>query len=235
MQFYLNKAESTSSNFRPNQKLLKKFHLGHSSGRKVMKTIDISVTTLDKVMSKRLISPFVKLDVQGAELSIMKGGKNFFKNMVVGFTAECWTYQVYEGQPLLQDILSWANSNDFDLYGMQEVGRWNLDSGLHFKSKGIPVCFDVLFFKNFNSYNKNSPTLKEIKTYALLLDLWGFPDAAICLLNKSWNDANAVDELKNVISNSRNRRSFKNHILNEFIDRIKIKLGALPNFPPLHD
>ena len=227
--------ESTSSTYLPNKILLKNFHPAHSTGREVVKTLDIPVTTFDRVITERLISPFVKLDVQGSELNILQGGKEFFQNIVVGFTAECWTYEVYESQPLLDDMLGWARANEFDLYGMQEVGRWNLNSPFHSKSKGIPVCFDVLFFKSFSAFNKVPRTTQEVKSYALLLDLWGFPDAALVLLQESSVDIANIEGLKNLISNSRSKRAFKNHLLNEFIDKIKNKIGLMPNFPPLHD
>ena len=234
-KFYINETASTSSNYPANLRLLKNFHPDHSRGRKVARILDVPVTTLDTVMPKHLCAPFIKIDVQGAELDIMKGGNVFFDKVAVGISAECWTYPIYEGQPLLHDILAWASVNNFELYGMQEVGRWDLNSKLRTKSKGIPVCIDVLFFKNFNSYNDNLRSDRDLRTFALLLDLWGFPDAAVTLLSHYSSDKNKAQDLINLISKLRKRRPFKNHILNEFADRVKVKLGLVPNFPPIHD
>ena len=234
-KFYLNKIASTSSNYLANFELLKSFHPNHSRGRDVVRILDVPVTTLDSVMSKNLSAPFIKIDVQGAELDIMKGGRLFFEKVAAGFSAECWTYPIYEGQPLLHEILSWANTNNFELYSMQEVGRWDLSSKLRNKSKGIPVCFDVLFFNKFASYSDNMRSVHDIRTFALLLDLWGFPDAAVELLDHYCGKKSKVEDLIKLISKQRKRRSFKNQILNEFTDRVKVKFGLVPNFPPIHD
>lgn len=234
MPLYLNKAESTSSIFRPNRTVAKQFERKHSQNRVVKSVVDVEVSKLDDLDLDQLRSPFVKIDVQGAELEILKGGEKFFNSQAIGFSAETWTREVYEGQCHTKDIMAWASENDFDLFGLEESGRWRFDSPVTTKCKGVPVCVDLLYFKNIEAFLAQDPDIHKVINYALILDLWGFPGAALQMLKKLDVETNYA-LVERLITSSRRATKFGSPKLNDFIDKVLSKMGISPNFPPIHE
>ena len=166
--FYLNNEKSSSSLYMPNESILEVFCDKHSSPRKVDRKLQVEILRLDSLDLSSLRAAFVKLDVQGAELDILIGGKKFFGNNAIGFSAETWTYEIYKGQPLTHDVMRWANENNYDLYCLEETGRWDFSAPMELNERGAPVCIDLLFFRSFDSFMSNQPTLDEIISFALM-------------------------------------------------------------------
>ena len=220
-KFYLNEVESTSSLYRSNEEILQKFKLRHSQPRKCKKILDLQIKSIDSIDLCRKSVSFAKLDVQGAELSILKGGFNYFINNVIGFTSETWTQEVYKNQPLMHEVIDWAYTNHFEIYGIEESGRWDCSGKTVNLERGIPVCIDLLFFKNIEFFSQNCEDIKSISTYALLLDLWGFTNVALKLLdlNRSLHPSK-IDTLMSIISKSRKRPILRKHKLNDIFDKI---------------
>ena len=147
-KFYLNNGKSSSSLYRPNEETYNTFRDNHSSGRKVDREVKVKISSLDSIDLSSFYSSFVKIDVQGAELDILEGGKSFFRENAIGFTAETWTYEVYKDQPLIHDVMQWATQNNYKLYGLEETGRWDFRSSVPLNDRGVPVCVDLLYFRS---------------------------------------------------------------------------------------
>jgi len=75
---------------------------------------EIDTITLDTFVDKYNIDDvdFIKIDVQGAELDIFKGGKNALKN-VIKIICEVEFVPMYENQPLFGDVCSFLKQYDF--------------------------------------------------------------------------------------------------------------------------
>ena len=76
----------------------------------------IHVKRLDDIKLEGLADKtLMKLDVQGYELKVLKGGIQLIKNVQFIYL-EVSTIEFYEGQPLAQDIISFLNSHGFALW-----------------------------------------------------------------------------------------------------------------------
>ena len=93
------------------------------------------------------------------------------------------------------------------------------------------MCY---FFRSFSSFLDQQPTLDELISFALILDLWGFSSRSLSLLERHENQAE-VRDVSQLIKKCQKSRFFAKHKLNDMIDKIYIRLGLTPKFPPIHD
>ena len=78
------------------------------------KETEIETITLDTFAEQYSIEDvdFIKIDVQGAELDIFKGGKKLLNN-VLKIVCEVEFIPLYQDQPLFADVTKYLNQNDF--------------------------------------------------------------------------------------------------------------------------
>src|SRR3989344_5258957 len=104
---------------------------------------DITVDTMDNVLgSMRLSEPIlIKLDVQGTEDKVINGGKLIFSKTkaVITETSFC---QLYEGQPLFNDIIRQLES-----LGFRYAGIWG-DGDFRSPVDGQPLQQDSVFIRD---------------------------------------------------------------------------------------
>jgi FkbM family methyltransferase len=75
----------------------------------------LTTTTLDALVAEHNIkADLLVMDVQGAELMAMKGGERFLSGCVAVY-AEVNTRPVYEGCPLLPEMMGWLDERGFEL------------------------------------------------------------------------------------------------------------------------
>ena len=100
----LTKSPGASSIYSPNREFLNQFP--ESSRFDVLKEYPINSTTIDNLYDENYFDriDFVKIDVQGGELNILKGGENFLKNNIIGIEVEVEFSQLYSNQPLFSDV-----------------------------------------------------------------------------------------------------------------------------------
>jgi len=67
-------------------------------------------------------SIWLKIDVQGFELSVLKGAGDFLRK-AAAIELELSLVPLYEGQPLMCDLIRFLNENGFSLVAMQEIFR----------------------------------------------------------------------------------------------------------------
>jgi len=107
-------AGSMSSFLRPDLDLCEQFDLKPVTPipRSLVKT-----TTLDEVVRQQLLRfvDFIKLDTQGTELHIIRGGPLTVGEMAIGMRVEVSFTQLYESQPLFADVDVHVRSQGFDL------------------------------------------------------------------------------------------------------------------------
>ena len=99
--FYRTSAPMNSSLYRPNHGLLRKFkELANLFD--IVGTEEIDTVRLDDVAELGDID-FLKIDVQGAELDVLRGAARVLRDAVIVLT-EAEFVPMYEGQPLFGDI-----------------------------------------------------------------------------------------------------------------------------------
>lgn len=108
-------------------------------GTELLRKEQVSIKPLDKLISNKEFNgkTFVKIDVQGFELEVIKGCKkyiNFFNYIYV----ECSFIELYEKQSFADEVVSYLEKNDFKLIGVFNTS-YDLD--------GNSVQSDFLFKK----------------------------------------------------------------------------------------
>ena len=190
LQLNLTKALGCSSVFDPNIKILNRFP--DVDRFSVSKKIDFQSDTIDNLYNNKDIKQvdFIKIDVQGAELEILKGGKFCLKENLVGIEVEVEFLEMYKGQPLFSEIDHFIR---FEL-GLQ---LWDISKAYwkykhkNIKStpaKGRLVYGDALYFRPIDgiadwlSIFETEVAKGKIEVLIQTVLLYGYVDYAYALL-----------------------------------------------------
>ena len=111
--FYETNWAPTSSLFKPNSKLLEKFH-NLNDLTTVVKEHQVETYRLDDI-SEVNHADFIKMDVQGSELNVLKNGINLLNTSVIA-QIEVEFVEMYKDQPLFADIDSFMRSKGFQFH-----------------------------------------------------------------------------------------------------------------------
>ena len=107
-KFYVTQNSMCSSLYKPNKELIKLYN--NFEVAYVKKEIEIDTISLDYFVDKHNIGnvDFIKIDVQGAELDVFKGGSKTLQN-VLKIVCEVEFIQHYENQPLFGEVSDYLN------------------------------------------------------------------------------------------------------------------------------
>lgn len=95
--------EVSSSVFPFNEKGLSCFL--NFSGHKILKVKNISVDSLENVLSKQSLLPdFIKVDAEGADLEILKGAQKYLAESCLGIQVEVTFFERHKNSPFFADI-----------------------------------------------------------------------------------------------------------------------------------
>src|SRR5271156_3971034 len=166
--FYETNWPPTGSLFKPNRQVLEKFQNLHE------------VTTLKAehaVATRRLDDipevddiDFVKIDAQGAELAVFKGGERVLRNAVLVQT-EILFVELYENQPLFADIDHLLRSYDYQFHAFDGLqGRsfkpMVIDGNINQPLRQL-LWADAIYVKDWLKFRELS--LDKLKKLAVLL------------------------------------------------------------------
>jgi FkbM family methyltransferase len=117
--------------------------------------LTVPVTTLDEVVFERLsddpnVGEFIKIDTQGTELEILKGGTRTLSERTVAVIAEVSFCELYDGQGLFTELEGFLRNQGFAFYGfdlfrLRSCNR--LDKRTHW-SRERAIQADAVFFKD---------------------------------------------------------------------------------------
>ena len=119
---------------------------------------------------------FLKMDVQGAELDVLKGAGAAL-NRVVAVVTEVSFQPIYEGQPLAEDVFSELRRNGFEFYRHIQQGGFPRENAR--RDQMQVLWADVLFLR--------SPELlvgEDAARLAVFATLYGAFDIAECALQR---------------------------------------------------
>ncbi len=189
-EFYFNTGNQTSSLFKPNYKILnyypdiERFDIDYSK--------KIKTTTLDRVLPNNTICDFLKLDVQGSELEILKGVEEKLKDELVGLEIEIHFTEIYKEQPLFSEV-------DTYIRNKYKLNVWDLNSQYflfknisknNFNNKGRLMWADALYLRSVENIDEWIMKFDEEKAKQKILSLigvsisYGYFDYVYTLLNK---------------------------------------------------
>jgi FkbM family methyltransferase len=160
----LTKDEGKSSFFFPNQDFLERFP--NSSRFAVSKQVELQVRRIDSQDFNDI--DFIKLDIQGGELSALKGaGENLSK--VLGIEVEVEFLKLYVDQPLFGSISDFLAEQDFEFIDFVNLCRWERKSLL---GLGQLVFGDALFLKSPEKILLENLPEEKIRKYLAILYIY---------------------------------------------------------------
>lgn len=108
--------------------------------------VKVQTYTLDEVIEEvGKTYDIIKIDTQGSELDIIKGGLETVKNSSY-IIMEVSTLQYNEGSPLFDEVISYMNEIGFKNYKIVEEHRW-MDRAEDIFKYGEVFQVDVVFIK----------------------------------------------------------------------------------------
>ena len=190
--FNLNKSRATSSILNSNLTFLNQF--SDSDRFNTEKKIKVECKTIDYLIENNQMPQFdfAKIDIQGGELAVLKGGKNYIQANVVGLEIEVEFAEIYSNQPLSAEIDVFVrNSLGLELWDISKA-HWkylnDLKSG---PKKGRLIFGNALYLRPLEGLEKWLKGLSDKKASEKLLMListslaYGFLDYASAILNNT--------------------------------------------------
>jgi FkbM family methyltransferase len=173
----------TSSLLEPNLELVGKFQALAELMQVVSRT-EMDTKRLDDI-PEVVGTDFLKLDVQGAELMILKGGEKLLDDVLV-VHAEVEFVQLYKDQPLFGDVDSYLRSKGFAFHKFTGItGRafkpliWKGDV---YSNLSQGLWSDAVYVRDFMKFDR-VPTAKLLKLATILHEVYRSIDLAALALS----------------------------------------------------
>jgi len=168
INFFLNQEVKCSSCLKPNYKFLKRFPWLERFN--LVKQISMQAESLDHLSLSRNID-FIKLDTQGYDLDILKGGEKTLES-VCGLEVEVEFSTLYDKQPLFSDVDQYLRGLGFSLFDLRPC-YWKRNS-IPRAGRGQIIFGDALYFKDYISLNTVPVNLAPIVISAIIYKKYDF-------------------------------------------------------------
>tara|TARA_A100001015_G_scaffold259375_1_gene303278 strand:- start:1059 stop:1922 length:864 start_codon:yes stop_codon:yes gene_type:complete len=183
-KFYETNMPVCSSLYEPKQKFLELYNNLNTAYLK--NTTEIDTISVDKFLKKNNLEhiDFIKIDIQGAELDVFKGGvKTLEKTLMIVSEVE-WVEQ-YINQPLFGDVSSFLKDQNFMIhkflgYGTRSLKPIILNQNKNFETQVL--WSDSLFIRNIMNISKLND--EDLIKSAVLSYIYKSPDLTYFHLEK---------------------------------------------------
>ncbi len=187
----LTRSRGCSSFYQPNYNLLKSYP--EMDRFQVEASVKVETTSLDGLYEDRILSDadFLKIDVQGAELDILKGAERLVRQNVLGLQVEVEFQPLYEGQPLFADVDTFIRTQlGLQIYDLRKT-YWKYSEGVNIGSpKGQMVFGDALYFRDprelgtWCSRLGKEEASRKLRMACVMGVVYGYLDYSLCVLNQ---------------------------------------------------
>jgi len=180
---YVTQHPMCSSLYPPNELFLSRFN-GLPEFANLDFTVEVETITLDELYSQEKITSadFLQIDVQGAELDVLKGASNILEKNVLAIQIEVEFASLYCSQPLFHHVDAYLRNLDFSLFDLQIARRIRKNSPIQSKLHpgqilwGEGFYFRDLISKDCQFYSKEP---EDILKLACIADVMNFTDYAL--------------------------------------------------------
>lgn len=134
--FYITAESQSSSLMKPSQNLTTIESKGFS-----YESIEVDMKRLDEIVSNNGWQDdiFLKLDVQGSELMVLRGASGILSN-VKGILVEMSLVQLYDGQPLFHEVDGYLSNKGYKI--------WDIHPFFRHSSNGRLLQFDAIYVRS---------------------------------------------------------------------------------------
>jgi FkbM family methyltransferase len=183
---YVTKAPMCSSLYEPNEPFLNRFQsLAELAGLDF--TIEIETTTLDDFCQEEGIEEidFLQIDVQGADLDVLKGGNKIVNNSVLGIQIEVEFSPLYYRQPLFSEVDIYLRELGFTLFDLTKAYCYRKISPIYSSLRQGQILWGDAFYLQDLIAPTGKISLKnpeKILKLACISDILNFSDYSLELL-----------------------------------------------------
>jgi len=201
--FYETEHPMCCSLYKPNEELVSRYH---EFQYKMIKTVSsINTVSLDYFIRKNNIGSidFIKIDIEGAELDVFKGGINTLKD-VLAIVTEVEFVLLHHEQPLFGDVSSYLTKQELMFHKFLGFGSRNLKPMVLENNPNIGtqhLWADALFIKEFSKSDKLSSA--QLLKIGILAFIYGSHDVSyICFeLYDERENTNIHEALRDLFQN----------------------------------
>jgi FkbM family methyltransferase len=183
---YVTKAPMCTSLYPPNEPFLARF-----SGLPELVNLDfeleIETTTLDTFCVAEGVDEidFLQIDVQGADLNVLKGAKELLERSGLAIQIEVEFAALYQGQPLFADVDTFLREKGFALFDLTKAYRTRSLSPIRGNKRPGQLLWGDAFYLRDLLEKQPYPELgtpQKLLKLACVADILGFPDYALEIL-----------------------------------------------------
>ncbi len=181
--FHETEAAMCSSLYPPNERLLG-FYPDVLRPMRLKATHAVETRRLDSIENLERID-FLKLDVQGAELDVLRGAGHLLHDVLV-IQTEVEFVPLYKGQPLFADIDAFLRASGFQFHAFGGIARrfvWPFQkvAGSPLQGMNQTLWADALYIRDLTKITDLAPERRMIFA-ALMHELCGSLDVALLTL-----------------------------------------------------
>ncbi|MBE9010390.1 FkbM family methyltransferase [Pseudanabaenaceae cyanobacterium LEGE 13415] len=185
---YVTGHPACSSLYPPNESLISRFN-GFEHSMKPAFSIELETTTIDQFcMNENVEFDFLQVDVQGADLDVLKGARAALESCLLGVQVEVEFIPLYHQQPLFTDIDLFLRDYGLTLFDLVTDNPWcrvtRSCSPIRSATRAGQLTWaDACYLRDPLQHQANSTqTPAQILKLACLADVLEFPDYALELL-----------------------------------------------------
>jgi FkbM family methyltransferase len=150
-------------------------------------SVEIETTTLDSFLATEGVQEvdFLQIDVQGADLQVLKGAAEVLERSVLAVQIEVEFAQIYQNQPLFADIDSHLRKQGFTLFDLYTTPRVRACSPVHSTlHPGQLLWGEAFYLRDLlqPQHNAHLKSPEKIFKLACVADAMNFSDYALELL-----------------------------------------------------
>lgn len=197
VKLHITNEASQSSIYPPSSN--QQFESQHWKTRQVKKELDIPCSTLDILLVNETVDA-IKIDTQGGEYEILKGGVEIINFQRPILFLETWCHPVYSDAPLMHEILQLTYSLGYELWATEPAAAWRYridNENLNMQHTRQRLIGLNLMLVPRLELLKKLDTLR-VRARVEILRLYGFLDSAF-LLADHVNDDQLKYDLKKQI------------------------------------
>ncbi len=239
------KNRGCSSSLRPNHSFLNMFP--DSERFQIEQTVEMSCESLDNLSEKHDIPQidFIKLDTQGSELAILKGGIKSLQGCC-GVQVEVEFQEMYQGQSLFSDVDSYIRRNfDLEIHDMKKT-YWKYKTEIKANnSKGKLIFGDALYFRRLDgledwvkSFSSEKARRNKLINTIFLGYIYGYYDYCLKILEFPFVKELIGDKIYKAITNKiqNENRDIYSFLSHKWRSRIGYRFKILAQlFRPTHE